>query len=355
MKFTKLATGWITTESKPTYHGWPTLCVLSDGRLLAAASGGRERHICPFGRVYLYESCDGGCTWSEPRILTQGPLDDRDCGIVEAADGSILINYFTSIAFTREVANGVPPSWQPAMDSITLETLRKEHGFWMIRSTDGGKTWSEKYAVPVNNVHGPTLLNDGSLMWIGRERGHFIDNSCMGLRVKAFRSTDNGLTWELVATMPEVPGQDQRTWHEVDTVQMEDGRLITQIRNQYAQTCIADIATWQTESFDLGRTWRPYHEVSRCFPTDLVRLKDGLVVMTGGCRQKPYGIRFRVGPEIPVRHWSDEMILSDDDISYDSGYPSTVQLPDGTLVTLWYSIHPELKIAQLRWLKWKLD
>ena len=353
MNLTKLASGWIETEDRPTYHGWPTLCRTSDGRLLAAVSGGRERHICPFGRVYLYESTDGGLTWSAPRILSKGPLDDRDCGIVEAGDGSLLINYFTSIAFTRET--NMPESWKEPMNSITLETLRREHGFWMMRSTDGGRTWSEKYAVPVNNVHGPTLLNDGSLLWIGRERGHYIDQSCMGLRVKVYHSTDNGLTWKAIAAMPELAGQSQRHWHEVDTVQMADGRLITQIRNENNKTCIADIGTWQAESFDMGITWSTYHKVSPSFPSDLLRLADGRILMTAGSRQKPYGVHVLVGPEIPVRHWSDETILTDDDETIDCGYPSTVQLDDGTLVTLWYSYRSRTGVAQLRWLKWKLD
>ena len=353
MNFTRIASGWIETEDKPTYHGWPTICCLNDGRLLAVASGGREAHICPYGRVYCYESADGGLTWSQPRILTSGPLDDRDAGIVQAGDGSVLVNYFTSTAFIR-----IPEKrerWQKVLSSITLDTLVREHGFWMLRSTDGGRTWSEKYRVPVNNVHGPNLLNDGSLLWVGREMGSPMSESTMGRRIKVFRSTDHGLTWEVVSALPEYPGQKQTDWHEVHTVQAADGMIITQIRNEATRTCFLDVETWQTESVDGGITWGPYHQAAGGHPTHLCRLADGRIVMTYGWRCRPCGIRGRIGLDLPCQFWGDEFILSDEGENFDLGYPSTAQLPDGTLVTLWYQYRSSTGVASLRWLKWKPD
>ncbi|NIP93508.1 MAG: twin-arginine translocation signal domain-containing protein, partial [Akkermansiaceae bacterium] len=35
------------------YHGWPTLARRRNGELLLVCSGGRESHVCPFGRVDL--------------------------------------------------------------------------------------------------------------------------------------------------------------------------------------------------------------------------------------------------------------------------------------------------------------
>ena len=36
-------------------------------------------------------------------------------------------------------------------------------------------------------------------------------------------------------------------------------------------------------------------------------------------------------------------------------YTPSVALMTGTLVTLWYSYRSKTGVAQLRWLKWKLD
>ena len=50
------------------YRGWPTLARRSNGELLLVCSGGREAHVCPFGRVELQRSQDEGQTWSFPRV-----------------------------------------------------------------------------------------------------------------------------------------------------------------------------------------------------------------------------------------------------------------------------------------------
>ncbi|NIP93200.1 MAG: exo-alpha-sialidase, partial [Akkermansiaceae bacterium] len=51
-------------------------------------------HVCPFGRVDLMRSADGGESWTYPRTVLDGPIDDRDAGVVETAKGSILITTF---------------------------------------------------------------------------------------------------------------------------------------------------------------------------------------------------------------------------------------------------------------------
>ena len=49
----------------------------------------------------------------------------------------------------------------------------------------------------------------------------------------------------------------------------------------------------------------------------------------------------------------DEIILTDDAKSWDFGYPSTVEMADGTLFTLWYE-NPG-RAAKLRMLRWKIE
>jgi hypothetical protein len=46
--------------------------------------------------------------------------------------------------------------------------------------------------------------------------------------------------------------------------------------------------------------------------------------------------------------------LSGDGKGGDLGYPSTVELADGTLLTVWYEAMKESKNAVLRQAKWKL-
>jgi hypothetical protein len=56
-------------SSDQFYHGWPTVVRRRSGELLLVYSGGREAHVCPFGRVELMNSRDQGTTWSWPRTL----------------------------------------------------------------------------------------------------------------------------------------------------------------------------------------------------------------------------------------------------------------------------------------------
>ena len=48
------------------------------------------------------------------------------------------------------------------------------------------------------------------------------------------------------------------------------------------------------------------------------------------------------------------MILSCDGSGGDLGYPSTVELADGTLLTVWYETMQGSPLAVLRQAKWKL-
>src|SRR5207249_2899618 len=113
----------------PLYHGWPTLARRKNGELLLAFSGGRERHVCPFGRVELMRSQDDGRNWRWPQVLIDGPIDDRDAGVVETAKGSILVTTFTSLAYEAvlERAEKAQPGEKGAMDAKLLAEWRAAH------------------------------------------------------------------------------------------------------------------------------------------------------------------------------------------------------------------------------------
>src|SRR5437016_5538955 len=108
------------------YHGWPTLTRRRDGQLLLVCSGGREAHVCPFGRVELMPSRDDGATWTWPEVLLDSPIDDRDAGVVETAKGSLLVTTFTSLAFepALEKAEARKPEEPDAWPKEKLERWR---------------------------------------------------------------------------------------------------------------------------------------------------------------------------------------------------------------------------------------
>ena len=236
--------------------------------------------------------------------------------------------------------------WQAAHRRLPSEAREAELGTWMIRSTDGGVTWSARYDCLVDSPHGPFQLSDGRQLYAGKElwRG---DN-----RVGVCESTDDGHSWRWLAAVPTRPGDDHHNYHELHGVETVDGRLVVQIRNHnkanYRETL-------QTESSDGGKTWTEPHPIGVWgLPSHLLRLSDGRLLMTYGHRRPPYGNQARVG-DARGSSWSEPLIISDDGAGGDLGYPSTVQLGDGSLVTVWYERMKDSPYAVLRQARWSLE
>jgi sialidase-1 len=343
----------------PLYHGWPTLTRRRNGEFLVVWSGGREAHVCPFGRLELMRSQDQGRTWRWPQVLLDGPIDERDAGVLETVKGSILVTTFTSLAYqpllerAEQIPAGQPGAWEDlklrewraAHLRITEQQRQAELGTWMIRSTDGGVTWSARYPVPLHSPHGPIQLADGRQLYCGVELWR------PERRVGVCHSADDGLTWEWLATIPTRPGDDPRHYHELHAVEAADGTLITHIRNHNPAN---DKEILQTESRNGGRTWSVPHPIGVWgLPSHLMRLRDGGLLMSYGHRRPPLGNQVRISRDVG-KTWSPPLTLNSDAHSGDMGYPSTVECDDGTLVTVWYELLKDSPNAQLRQARWRL-
>lgn len=336
------------------YHGWPTLARRKNGQLLLVCSGGREGHICPFGRVELMTSGDDGASWTWPRTLLDGPLDDRDAGIVETARGSLLATTFTSLAYepilSQAERDGNWPAdrlvrWQAAHRRLAPAERTGELGVWMIRSTDGGITWSARYDCLVDSPHGPIQLADGRLLYAGKDLWR------SPARVGVCESTDDGVSWRWLAELPPREGDRIDEYHELHAVQAPSGRIVLHVRNHNAH---GNGETLQSESDDGGRTWSPPHSIGVWgLPSHLLRLSDGRLLMSYGHRRPPFGNQCRTSPD-EGRTWSEPLVISADGAGGDLGYPSTVELSDGSLLTVWYELLADSPRAVLRQARWKL-
>jgi sialidase-1 len=331
------------------YHGWPTLTARRNGELLPAYSGGREAHVCPFGRVELMRSRDGGRSWSWPEVLLDSPIDDRDSGVLETASGSLLVTTFTSLAY-ESVLQGAAgwtaeriERWRAVNLRTTPEQRRALLDTWMLRSADGGMTWSAPYRVPVNSPHGPTTLADGRLLYAGKQLwtgGH---------KVGVCESRDDGKTWRWLSDIPVRPDDSVEQYHELHAVQAADGRVIVHIRNHNPQN---QGETLQTESADGGRTWTTPNPIGVWgLPSHLLRLRDGRLLMSYGYRRAPFGNQARVSAD-RGRTWSEPILISGDGAGGDLGYPSTVELEAGRLITVWYESLKGSAHAVLRQARW---
>ncbi len=351
------------------YAGWPTVTRRSNGDLWLTWSGGRESHVCPFGQVHAMVSRDQGQTWSWPRVLLDSPIDDRDSGVVETAKGSLLVTTFTSLAYashlekarafaehtstgwtTKTMPDEQLARWNAAHDRLNGAAREAELGQWLIRSTDGGTTWSARVPTIVNSPHGPIQLSDGRLLYAGKElwtEGH---------RIGVCESVDDGQTWRWLAEIPARTGDDAgKSYHELHAVEAADGTILAHVRNHNP---VNAGETLQTESRDGGRTWGEPHSIGVWgLPSHLLRLRDGRLLMTYGHRRPPFGNQARLSAD-HGKSWGHAMLLSADGSGGDLGYPSTVELDDGSLLTVWYenrkAPESESSRAVLRQARWKL-
>lgn len=156
------------------YIGWPTITKTRAGELLVVFSGDRDAHFCPWGKTQVVRSADGGLTWSDPATMNNTPLDDRDAGIIETAQGTLLVSWFTALGFTdhyhiewQDLPEWMWHCWNRHAEKLGPRTRQEWLGSWVRRSTDGGAAWEDPIRVGVSAPHGPIQLRDGRLLYVG--------------------------------------------------------------------------------------------------------------------------------------------------------------------------------------------
>jgi hypothetical protein len=290
---------------------FPDVVRLAGGRLLLAYREGAG-HLSHEGRIRLTSATDGGRTWSAPVVVADGPDDDRDPKLAVLADGTVLLSYFTL-------------AWRGARDFTA-------HGVSVLRSDDGGHTWSDPAAVGTalhgQASHGPvTELPGGDLLipLYGRPEpaGRWV--------ATAVRSTDGGRTWP-VATETVVASLEGVDFQEPTLTVLPGGELVALLRTTGAYAYLA-------RSADGGSTW------SRPQELDLPASSHHVLALDGGGLLVTYGdISGRFSPRRitsgrlvrhPERDWTGlpDLPLYDSGVD-DQANPSSVELPDGRLLTV---------------------
>ncbi|MDD4621868.1 MAG: sialidase family protein, partial [Kiritimatiellae bacterium] len=228
---------------KGRYIGWATAILTQKGTILAAFSGDRDAHVCPWGKTQLVRSDDGGENWSDAMTINNSAVDDRDCGMLQLANGEILViwaSFASWTGITGFMTNNYAVSsqkyqWRQHALKLPPDVISAHSGIWCARSSDDGKTWSKPEKLTTMSAftpHGPIQLKDGTLFQIGRTS--YKEPDLRGrTRITTMRSSDGGHLWEqLCYALPDKNGENSQPQmsHEPHAIELKDGRLMMLVR-----------------------------------------------------------------------------------------------------------------------------
>lgn len=352
------------------YNAWPTVCRDEKGVLYAGWSGERVQHVCPFGKNLMSISTDGGESWTCPMIINDTWLDDRDVGLCSMGEGKLIMSSFhnrKSVYLdqlpriergTEEFSKAMTLAYVNEYNNMPEGTFYN-HGSFTRVSLDGGKTWEKAYDAPASSPHGPIYTKDGRLLWLGRSVEKFEANKGLD-DILLIESRDMGKSWTVLSSIEKPDdmefngvGPDKILLCEPDILELNDGTLLGSIRVQGTETSDNYYTMYNAFSYDGGKTWTKLEKTNICgSPPHLIQLFDGRVVCVFGRREAPFGIRAIVSEDCG-KTWGEEMLLSEAP-NKDLGYPSTVQLDDGTLVTVFYKLNPPANKTDIVYVKWSV-
>lgn len=275
-------------------------------------------HMGLGGRLELIRSNDGGLSWSNPVIVADSKLDDRNPSIGVTEDGIIIVAYHVNGNYRGE----------RKYDG----SLRNLHTC-ITRSKDGGRTWEQPYKLDLNAFDGfspygqMARFKDGSLILPIYGSKGWMEGKDDVVHSLLLKSSDKGLGWE-------EHGIIGKGLNEAAILALSEEKMMAVVRSESDNHMVVGF------SQDAGRNWSSFRHLTKGHehPACLTRLSEDFILLTYGHRSHPFGVRAIVSKDGGISWIRDkEIIIADDLRNGDCGYPSTMRLRDGRIVTAYYS------------------
>ena len=270
---------------------------------------------------------------AEPRVIydVAGSLTPYS---VQLSDASLLCFLNRSDVVTREEAERTDQALLRRDQVYDVIAIRRP--IQVLRSTDHAECWQEWSRVeltgyPMQSAFRGNVVewDDGELLFSVYAASEKLEEGATCLLV---HSPDRGATWEQLAVI----ARDESGaigFNETFLYRTPSDRLIA-----FMRTSGADGHLFAATSDDRGRTWSAYEDTGVYgFPHDALRLPDGRVLLSYGCRREPYGVRARVlEPECGDIADAREEFINLRAYNGATGYPAAVNLDDGTVFIVYY-------------------
>ena len=321
-----------TKATFPECHS-ATIAETTKGDLVATYFGGtKERNpdVC----IWVSRKVKGSKEWTKPQMVA-------DC----------IINDTLRKACWNPVVYQIPQG--DLVIYFKIGSKVSDWSGWMVRSKDGGKTWSKREPLQKDFL-GP--VKNKPVM----SRGRLIAPSSIesnGWRLYFEYSDDMGKTWQrtdyVEADSITIEGKKKLKDLAIQPsiISLKDGRLAALARTRSEHIGI-------TYSEDNGKTWSKLKLIdtpNNNSGLDAVTLSDGNHVLICNDKPIPNGIKNGKGLRTPLslmtssdgESWQHWMTLEDSPISQYS-YPSIIQTSDGHIHCIYTWRRQRIKHVEVR-------
>ena len=354
---------WEVVDRVTVYHEtgmyalYPNVVRTPSGDLMVffqrAPHLGYPHHGNPLFNLQACRSQDEGQTWSEATLITSDPHGGiMDRGVHTLSDGSIFIHCSCSELVPAEGSEAHGAEW----------VSRPGKPFW-VRSRDDGHTWTNPVRFPPlpDAIWGHPAQHSGVSRsgLLAHPDGRLLLPSKATDITEEFRyfgmmrvSRDMGETWEYGGRIAEDPVAhfSEPTIHRTPKGRIlvlyrcHPGALGPDIaRDQGFEGAIAKDSSFVHRflalvySDDEGETWSAWRPTRiHGSPGHMLGLKDGRIFLTVGSRwEGQRGCIARVlDPEATDLDTASELVIRDDALTTDCGYPWSVELNDGRVLVV---------------------
>ncbi len=333
-------------EDPKFYCAFPSVVKRPDGELFVAFRRAPNRrtfgekgnsHVDPNSYLVMVRSHNGETWTKNPDLIYAHPYGgSQDPCLLQLRDGTLLCASY-GWAFIK------PEGLENLKKPLFLAGGATFLGGYLVRSTDGGKSWQGPVYPPhisaeVNYTpfgDGIPAYNRGALCE-GKSGRIFwavaaTDNDATKkTSVYLITSDDKGLTWTYRCP---IAVDENALFNETSVYETPKGDIVAFLRTAKLDdhACIA-------RSTDGGKTFGKWESMGfQGHPLNALRLPDNRVLLTYGYRHKPYGIRARIlNAECTDFATAEEFILRDDGGNGDIGYTWPVQLDDNRFLVVYY-------------------